>query len=154
MHMKKFFRELFEYNHHFNQEVIAVLIKQPNQAPAKCIKLISHMLNTHQIWNNRIQSVPTEPARWDEHSIQQFSEMERYNFEQSMHILDKFDLDEIITYKTGTGAVFHHSVRDLLYQVISHSTYHRGQVATAFRESGLEPLLTDYIYYKMTKSIL
>ena len=34
---------------------------------------------------------------------------------------------------------------DTLFQVTSHSTYHRGQVNTRLRELGVEPPLVDYI---------
>ena len=33
------------------------------------------------------------------------------------------------------------------WQVFSHSTYHRGQIATRIRELGGEPPATDYIYW-------
>lgn len=34
-----------------------------------------------------------------------------------------------------------------IYQVIMHSTYHRGQINKKIRELGGEPPLTDYIYW-------
>ncbi len=37
------------------------------------------------------------------------------------------------------------TVGDSLLQVVLHTTYHRGQVATRLRESGGEPPLTDFI---------
>lgn len=29
-----------------------------------------------------------------------------------------------------------------------NATYHRGQIATDFKNTGLQPLVTDYIFYK------
>ena len=34
---------------------------------------------------------------------------------------------------------------ETIYQVVAHSTYHRGQVNTRLRELGVEPPLVDYI---------
>jgi uncharacterized damage-inducible protein DinB len=37
------------------------------------------------------------------------------------------------------------TLRETIAQILLHSTYHRGQVATRIRELGGEPALTDYI---------
>ncbi len=147
--MKNFFTELFQYNNHSNQEIIAVLAENPNRAPEKCIKILSHILNAHQIWNYRIQPGQRPHGSWEILQIQDLSETDKKNFEHSVLILDKFQLTQPIQYSNNKGQIFNHSVRDILFQVINHSTYHRGQIATEFRQGGLEPLLTDYIYYKM-----
>ncbi len=149
-YMKTFFKELFQYNNHFNQEVISVLTENPEKASEKCIKLLSHILNVQQIWNCKIRPDQLPYGTWEIHQIQNFYEIDRKNFEHSTLILDKFDLNQIIQHSNSKGQIFNNSVRDILFQIINHSTYHRGQIATEFRQSGLEPLLTDYIYYKMT----
>ena len=74
--------------------------------------------------------------------------MDRTNHEQSLQILDNVDLDKMIHYNNTKGEASVNSVRDILFHVINHSTYHRGQIATEFRQNGLDPLVTDYIYYK------
>ena len=148
-YMKTFFKELFEYNSHFNQEVISVLNKNPDRASENCIKLLSHILNVHQIWNYKFQPSELPYGAWDIHQIQDTLEMDTKNFEHSCLILDKFELSQPVQYLNSKGQIFENSVRDILFQIINHSTYHRGQIATEFRQIGLEPLLTDYIYYKM-----
>ena len=52
--MKSFFKELLEYNHHFNQKLGDIFNEHPNKTSEKAIQLYSHILNAHQIWNNRI----------------------------------------------------------------------------------------------------
>jgi len=147
--MKTFFRELFHYDNHFNQEIISVLTEIPGRASERSIKLLSHILNVHQIWNCKFQPDQVPYRSWEIHQIRDFYEIERKNFEHSILIPDKFDLNETIQYSTSKGQIFNANVRDILFQIINHSTYHRGQIATEFRQSGLEPVLTDYIYYKM-----
>ena len=43
------------------------------------------------------------------------------------------------------GTVGPVSMRESILQVVMHSTYHRGQIATRVRELGGEPALTDYV---------
>jgi len=146
--MKPFFKELFEYTTHFNQALIGVLIAHPEKTSEQCIKLMSHMLNAHQIWNNRIQAELIPSAVWDIHTVQAFEKMDKHNFEHTMRILNQCELNQTIQYNTSNGIIFNNTVRDMLFQVINHSTYHRAQIASLFKQSGLEPLLTDYIHYK------
>lgn len=148
--MKPFFKDLFQYNNHFNQEIISALNENPEKASGKCISLISHILNVHQIWNCRIQPGQIPYGSWEIHPIQGLPAIERKNFEHSIQILDKFELTQNVQYSNNKGQIFKNGLHDILFQVINHSTYHRGQIATEFRQIGLEPLLTDYIYYKMT----
>jgi len=147
--MKLFFKELFQYNRHSNQQLIAALKKNPGSASANCIKLLSHVFNVHHIWNARISSELESYGRWDTHETGDFEDIDKKNFDDSVFLLDNFELTQNIRYSTTQGQVFNNSIRDILFHVINHSTYHRGQIATEFRQSGLEPLLTDYIYYKM-----
>lgn len=145
--MKQFFEELFQYNHRFNNDLIGILSQQKTGHEA-CIRLMSHILNAHQIWNLRIIPGETAYTVWQVHSIDALKQINQKNFDQSIAILQTHELSNVIPYNTR-GKLFEHSVRDILFQIINHSTYHKGQVATAFRKAGVEPVLTDYIYYKM-----
>ena len=149
--MKLFFKELFEYNHHFNQKLGDVFNDNPDKTSEKAIKLYSHILNAHRVWNNRIKPKQTTFGIWEIHPIQDFKDIDVLNYEDSLLILDKLDLNKVINYTTSNGQAFSNSIRDIFFHVINHSTYHRGQIATEFKQSGLEPLATDYIHYKKIK---
>ena len=114
----------------------------------KCLSLQSHIINVHKIWNARIISIENIYERWQLHPINDFAELDNENFHTSVRILEQFDINALVKYSNSKGQVFNNSIRDLLFQIINHSTYHRAQVATEFRQSGIEPLLTDYIFYK------
>lgn len=146
--MKAFFKELFEYGHHFNQKLGDIFIENPDKITEKSVKLYSHILNAHQIWNNRIE--PKQPTFdvWEIHPIHSFKRLDELNHEHSLFILDKFDLNNTIHYTNTKGQAFSDMLRDMLFHVINHSTYHRGQIAADFRQNGLDPLVTDYIFYK------
>ncbi|MEN7548711.1 DinB family protein [Rapidithrix thailandica] len=149
--MKAFFTELFQYNHHYDQELIVILTKNPEKASEKSIRLLSHIPNVHKIWLHKIQTNPLASDPWKERSIHELEELNKENYESTLQTLNTIDLEQLIQYSTFSGQAFNHSVRDILFQAINHSTYHRGQIATEIRLSGLEPPLTDYIYYKMTQ---
>ena len=146
--MNQFFKELFEYSHHFNQNLSDVFNDSPDKTFQKSVKLFNHLLNAHQVWNNRIELKQATFRIWELHSTQDLKNIDQTNNEQSLQILDKFDLNETINYSNSKGQAFSNSIRDILFHVINHSTYHRGQIATEFRLHELEPLITDYIFYK------
>jgi len=148
--MESFFKELFEYNNDVNQKVIAAIVDHPGKVPEKCLNLQSHIINAHKIWNAKIIPVENIYERWELHSIHHLAELDNENFHTSMRILEQFDINAIVNHSNSKGQLFDNSVRDILFQIINHSTYHRAQVATEFRLSGLEPLMTDYIFYKWT----
>ena len=146
--MNSFFKELFEYSHYFNQKLWASFTDNAERISDKSIKLFSHILNAQRVWNNRIEPQETPFGIWEIHLIQNCKDIDKVNYEHSLLILDKFDLNQTINYTTTNGQSLSNSVRDILFQVVNHSTYHRGQISLEFRQSGLEPLLSDYIFYK------
>ncbi len=146
--MKPFFKELFEYSHHYNQQLAELLTTHGGKAPEKALQLFNHILNAHHIWNHRIEGNKPAVGVWDINPMETLKEMDKTNFDHSLQILDRFDLNETIQYSTSKGIPFQSSVRDILFHVINHSTYHRGQIAMEFRQQGLEPLASDYIFYK------
>ena len=146
--MIHFFKELFEYSHHFNQQLATVFTVQANLSSEKSIKLFSHILNAHQVWNSRIIQDKDLFRVWEIHPGKELQEIDRANYLNSIKILDQFDLNSSVKYTNSKGDAYTNSVRDILFHVINHSTYHRGQIAAEFRQNGIEPLVTDYIFYK------
>jgi uncharacterized damage-inducible protein DinB len=142
-----FLQEFFNYNNAVNAALIDALTQHPEQISEKCLKLFSHILNAHQIWNYRIDKKPNPFGVWQVHSLDQLQTIDTENLHHTLRILTTIGPDEITEY-TFRGKVFHHPVRDLLFHALNHATYHRGQIASEFRQIGLEPLATDYILYK------
>jgi len=146
--MKTFFEELFTYSHHCNQQLAAVLSEQPETIDAKSMALFSHILNAHQIWNNRILGQPVGCTVWETRPSDAFAVIDLHNYHQTLVLLDKFGFADEITYTTSNGSPFVNTVGNILFHVINHSTYHRGQIALLFRQHGMAPLVTDFIFYK------
>lgn len=146
--MTSFFKELFEYGHHFNQQLWTVFAEQPKLTSERSIKLFNHILNAHQVWNTRITGDRSPVDPWDLRPISELKETDSLNYTNSIRILDQADLNSVIKYSNSKGDHYTSSVRNILFHVINHSTYHRGQIATEFKQNGIDPLVTDYIFFK------
>jgi uncharacterized damage-inducible protein DinB len=145
--MKSFFQDLYAFNHHFNLQLIEQFEQQETSLPEKCIPLFSHMLNAHQIWNARMLELPTFGV-FDVHLVTNMAQIAENNQAHSLDILERFELTQVIVYRNSEGEVFTNTVQDLLFHVINHTTYHRGQIMADFRNGGLKPLVSDYVFYR------
>ena len=146
--MKAFFRQLYTYNHYCNQNLYDLFNEHQNKTSEKSVKWFNHILNAQQIWNNRIEGKQTSFGTWDRHPLHDLKAMDESNYHETLHILGNLGLSGMIHYTNTNGQGFDNTVQDILFHVINHSTYHRGQIATECREHGLEPLVTDFIFYK------
>jgi uncharacterized damage-inducible protein DinB len=145
--MKALFNELFEYTHHFNEMVIDSLLKH-DIIPEKVLQLINHTINAQEIWNNRIEESINIIDVWAVRPLNSLKEINTGNYTKTLEIIEKSDLEKKVRYSNTQGKAFENSIRDILFHVINHSTYHRGQIATYCKLDGLTPLVTDYIFYK------
>lgn len=141
------FQELFEYHHHFNQAFVDEFEKHMDRLPERTYPLFCHVINAHQVWNARITG--SQPVGvHDVHTLEKCREMDRENYRQTTLILSKEDMGGEIFYKNSKGEEYSNSVRDILFHVVNHSTHHKGQIVSDFRQQGIPPLVTDYISYK------
>lgn len=146
--MKAFFQEILEYSHYCNQRLAAAFSEQQGSASKKAIMLFSHLLNAHHIWNNRVVGTVSLYGVWDLQPVHKMKWMDDDNFRGTLFILENYSLDRTIYYQNSQGHGFNNKVRDILFHIINHSTYHRAQIAADFRENAIEPIITDYIFYK------
>jgi len=145
--MKEEFKELFEYSHHYNRALIALLSQHRPNLSERVVQLINHVLNAQQIWNSRILGERTFQV-WQINSWESLEQIDRENQAKSLKIAEEADLDKIVEYSNSTGAMFSSKIKDILFHIVNHSTYHRAQVAVELRQSGIDPISTDYIHYK------
>ena len=145
--MKDFLIDLYGYHHLLNQKLVDLFIENPDKISEKSFYLFSHSLNAHQIWNSRIFG--REPYGVHEmHDVSAFKVIEQSNYGDSLKILNEYDLDKRIFYKNTKGVEFTNSVQEILFHAANHYTHHRGQIMSVLRSNGIEPIVTDYIFYK------
>lgn len=141
--MKEFFNGLFEYTRFMNNELLKAISDRQDLVTDKTLEWMNHILNAHQIWNSRITGGQRFGV-WELHGLDELPGINENNHQASLAIIRDLELATIIEYTNTKGHVFKNSVRDILFHIVNHSTYHRGQIALDFRQNGLEPLETDY----------
>ena len=107
-----------------------------------------HVLSAEWIWQERFEGRAPEAmlsegdfpdlgvvgSRWRQ------LEADRWRWFES---LKEEAFAGIIEYPTTRGEVHASPLWQLVQHVTNHSTYHRGQVTTLLRQSGVEPIATD-----------
>ena len=151
--MKDHFKELLEYSHYYNLEII----KKFNDGdlhfmvPERAIELLSHTLNAHKIWNERIKGNSDNVKVWEVQEVDKLETIENENFQETLDLLENDDLERTVSFKNTKGESYQNSVQDIIFHIVNHSTYHRGQIATEFRKQGIDPIVSDFVYYKLKK---
>lgn len=145
--MKEKFIELFEYNYHFNNKLIEFISENFQLKPEKTVKLLNHLINAQQIWNARINN-ESEFEVWQINDWNNISKINTDNYSKTLEIIHNKSPENSIEYKNSKGEKFINKIEDVLFHVINHSTYHRAQIATDIKNNGIEPINTDYIFYK------
>ena len=141
------FNDIFQYHFEFNQRLILELEKALSALPDRTFPLFCHVLNAHQIWNARILNV--QPLGVNAvHAMETCKTLNRRNYADTLKILQEKDLSQTIEYQNSKGNSYSNTIQDILFHIANHSTHHKGQIITDFRQSGFEPLVTDYIFYK------
>ena len=146
--MKEFFKDIFEYHHHFNQKLVALFIENKDSLSERTIPLFSHNINAHQIWNSRILG-KTPLGVHQLHNLETCKSLDDSNLEDTLLIISEFDFGKRIKYKNSSGGEFENSVQEILFHISNHSTHHKGQLISDLRQNGIAPMITDYIYYKI-----
>ena len=146
--MKAFFNHLFDYNFHHNKKLIETCMEM-NTVPEEVIRLFSHILNAHHIWNARMLGEPPEIEVWQLHDTKDWGEIHYENQRNSFEIITNTnDFERRISYESTEGQRYSNTLQDILFHIINHSTHHRAQISAVFRLNDLEPLPMDYIIYK------
>lgn len=143
--MKDYFSKLFSYNKSSNESVLrAFKAEEPGEAN---LSVFSHILNAHKIWISRINLKPPVIGVWDLQTIPEMQNINDRNHLETQQLLEDADLESEIRYRTFSGQQFTNTIEDILFHIINHSTYHRGQIAKQLRQEGSTPPATDFIFY-------
>jgi len=141
------FKEIFDYHFEFNNRIIDEISKERKNLPERTFPLFCHVLNAHQIWNARILNRKSFGVHeW--HPLENCKSINEENYKNTLKIMHEFNLDETIKYSNSKGREFANTINDILFHIANHSTHHKGQIMSDFRISNLEPIITDYIFYK------
>ena len=145
------FRKNFEYDYWGNDLYVKALAEMP-QPPEKAVKILGHMVFAKDVWLARLlkedlsRFTDPNPPYSVEECRQKFGELH----EKWRKYLASITLEELqrkFTAPNTQGKLSEHLVQNALMQVITHSHYHRGQLATLVHQGGGKRPGTDYIAY-------
>ena len=154
-------RSLFAYNEWANARVFAAAAEldaeaftTPRGNSFSSIRdTLSHIATSEWVWLRRWHGEsPSLPPSWGLlESASALTEHLREVEAERRELLSRLteaDLQASLTYRNLKGEEFRQPLVDQMAHVVNHSTYHRGQIATLFRQAGLSAPATDLIVFK------
>lgn len=151
MHTIEMLRQLVAYNRWAGRLIIESLKQKPNADP-QAVRALVHLLVAEREWLMRLTQGKDNSGYnfWPEMSLAECESLMREvhsAYDKLLSNLTEEKLDDVATYKNSQGVEYRTKCRDILFHVMFHSTYHRGQVAMAERFAGNTPAYTDYIAF-------
>ncbi|MDR3681012.1 MAG: DinB family protein [Flavipsychrobacter sp.] len=146
--MKAFFKGLFAFDKEVNEKMITTIIDNSAKVDERTMLLISHIVLVHKIWNNRMLQKESMLNTWMLPDLTTLVADNSQNNQTSLDILTSKDLSATLTYHNTKGTGYQNTYTDVLYHIINHNNYHRGQINARLKDSGIEPIIADYIFYK------
>lgn len=144
--MKDHFNRIHQYNQWANRRVLESLKTQT--APEKAMALLSHVVLAESVWQMRLLEQPITTGIFDVLSLQQMEELMSRNEAGWTSFLESTeDYNRKLDYKMLNGTPVQSSISDILTHIFNHGTYHRAQIASQMRQSGLDPVSTDFISF-------
>ncbi|MCB0712690.1 MAG: hypothetical protein KDD67_10205 [Ignavibacteriae bacterium] len=144
----EYFSRLYTYDNHVNRQVLAQL-RQLGTVGEQSRNVFSHLLQAKKLWMWRMRGedyrtlIVWPELSWEECEL--LIEENEQDWTKFIAGLDDVALDHEVAYTNSKGNQFSSPIREILTHVLIHGGYHRGQIASAVRRGGAEPLLTDYI---------
>ena len=145
----EYFTKLFDHMEWADHRALQSL-RGMAEPPPKAVELMAHIAGAERVWLSRIEGVQSPLQVWPALSLDEAERVLRENAEGFRRILSRSPsagLQQPITYRNSAGDQFTSTVEDMLTQVATHGSYHRGQIAALVRAAGADPNPTDYIAY-------
>ena len=160
--MKELLREITKYNIWANERICRILEPLSDQILDKEIKssfpsirkTIYHVWDAETIWYKRLggKSPKEGLSGTFKGNFQEFqNEFLGGSGKFFMYVInkDKKDLEKDLSYKNIKGEPFTNNISHIIQHVVNHSTFHRGQIITMLRNTGVTDLLpTDFIVFE------
>jgi uncharacterized damage-inducible protein DinB len=145
----EYFTKLVDHMEWADKRALASL-RSMSDPPPQAVELLGHVLGAERVWLSRIQGESSPVPVWPKLGLADAERVLAENvagYRRVLSHLSSGGLQQPITYKTSAGDQFTSTVEDILTQVVTHGSYHRGQIAAQVRASGGTPSPTDYIAY-------
>ncbi len=145
---------LIAYNNWANQRTF-VSISDVTDSSDNRLKLFGHLIGANRLWLARLNKLeygsepylalqkevfPTWTVSECEAKLSELTEA----IKTFMSSLTESQLADLIPFRDIRGNANQAVVEEILFNVVNHSTYHRGQIASRVRAAGNTPAITDY----------
>lgn len=146
------FKRLFAHDAWANARVLEALAQASVAAEDRAARALAHVLGAKEIWLARLEGratagiavFPTSPL--DEIRAKR-EEVDARLWPAWLATLDAPGLDRVLAYHTLAGTPMESRVGDILTQLITHGSHHRGQIASHLRTAGHAPPPLDFILW-------
>ena len=142
------FKLWFDYDLRANERVLATIENNIGHLPDDALKLFSHIIAAHHIWNSRIAKETSKYKVWERIPVSEMAEALQLNYKTTLAMLESIDNGGDIEYVNTIGDRYFNNVSDILFHVLTHNHYHRGQIARNLRENNIDPPDTNYIVFR------
>jgi uncharacterized damage-inducible protein DinB len=150
--------ELYDYNRWATIQVFGVaatlteeqLRKRTAASYETVFGTLAHVFWSEWVWLRRwTPNLSEVDPRSSQHVTQLKTFWAAFEPEQRRFLtgLVDADLTRVISYENPPGTTWSYSLQHMLQHVVNHSTYHRGQLTTLFRECGIAPRPLDFLVY-------
>ncbi len=117
----------------------------------RAVAVFAHIVAARRMWLSRFGVIQAAPALFpDDPDVARvtdaWSEVQGL-WSDFLAGADDADLGREFEYQSLDAGRFRNRVEDVLDQLFSHSSYHRGQIAMLIRSAGGEPAVTDLIFW-------
>jgi uncharacterized damage-inducible protein DinB len=153
----KDFLRMFDYDSWANRECIKTMLGEAGSLSPELLGRMAHILSAEKLWLQRIlgqpQTLPVWPSSTladcvalnDEMTLAWRNYLMRLSPQRATGLSAR-PLQDNVKYRNSKGEPWSSRVEDILIHVLFHSMYHRGQIASEMRASGLTPPYTDFIH--------
>ena len=159
MSNQEFLSKMFNYNKWANtqyRKVLKIIDIEDLKRETKygiLLDRIVHIFASYQMWHKRLQNEsPKEVIKTSD--FNDWNELENKWIEMDNLLLDYVKssgddlLDQEVSYTSLDGRKFTRNRTDILFHLIQHPTYHRGQLSSIFKHSELPDLpATDVVVF-------
>jgi uncharacterized damage-inducible protein DinB len=154
--IRKMFSSLFKQNNEANEDLI-LLFEKYDQIPTKCQDLFSHIINVHELWLNRITNVHDGDVKpWRALSKIDFTLRNEDNYYITLGLLASESYGKNYNwnfiYTNHEGIQIQTNLTDAYFHILSHSVYHRGQIAYILKQNGIALPDTQFSILKNSHS--
>jgi len=144
----------------YDQRALELLLQDIEALPSPdptALGRLSHILFAEDVWLARVlgEDLTRFNTPWPERSAAEcrvkLAEMGE-KWASALRELKEEDLSKIVSYKNTKGQAFQMALGGIIPHVFDHSSYHRGQIATALKKAGREPHGLGFYGYLLENS--